>query len=88
MYHRCPIARSPPIFLADWVRQRGDFSLETAIRMLTLEPARAWGFSDRALVFEDFIADLNVFDPETVGPQMPVLTHDLPSGAPRLATRR
>ena len=70
--------------LGHWVRQRGDFSLETAIRMLTLEPARAWGFSDRALVFEGFIADLNVFDPETVGPQMPVLTHDLPSGAPRL----
>ena len=70
--------------LAYWVRQRGDFSLETALRMLTLEPARAWGFTDRGLVFEGFIADLNVFDPETVGPQMPTLTHDLPAGAPRL----
>jgi N-acyl-D-amino-acid deacylase len=69
--------------LANWVRQRSDFALEEAVRMLTLEPARAWGFADRGLIREGLIADINVFDPETVGPQMPVLVHDLPTGAPR-----
>ena len=73
--------------LGNWVRQRGDFALEEAVRMLTLEPARAWGFSDRGLVREGLIADLNVFDPETVGPKLPVLVHDLPAGEPRLQQR-
>ena len=33
--------------LGYWVREREEFGLEEAVRMLTLEPARAWGFSDR-----------------------------------------
>ncbi len=36
--------------LAYWVRARGDFSLEEAVRMITLAPARAWGFHDRGLL--------------------------------------
>ena len=52
--------------------------------MLTLAPATAWGFADRGLVREGFIADLNVFDPDTVGPEMPTVVHDLPAGAKRL----
>lgn len=71
-------------FLAHWVRDRADFSLEEGVRMMTLAPARAWGFADRGLVREGLVADLNVFDPETVAPAMPRLVHDLPSGAPRI----
>ena len=74
----------PTYLLAHWVRDRGDFTLEEAIRMLTLAPARAWGFAERGLLREGMVADLNVFDPDTVGPAMPRLVHDLPSGAPRL----
>ena len=55
--------------------------------MLTLAPATAWGFADRGLVREGFVADLNVFDPDTVGPEMPVVVHDLPAGAKRLTQR-
>ena len=51
--------------LAHWVRDREDFTLEEAVRMLTLAPARAWGFHDRGLVREGLVADLNVFDPDT-----------------------
>ena len=36
---------------------------------------------------EGLVADLNVFDPETVAPAMPELVHDLPGGAPRLSQR-
>ncbi len=73
--------------LAYWVRQRGDFSLEEAVRMLTLAPARAWGFADRGLLREGAVADLNVFDPDRVAPAMPRLVHDLPAGQPRIEQR-
>jgi N-acyl-D-amino-acid deacylase len=70
--------------LAYWTRERGDFSLEEAVRMLTLEPARVWGLHDRGMVREGLVADLNVFDPDTVGPAMPYLDDDLPGGEPRI----
>jgi N-acyl-D-aspartate/D-glutamate deacylase len=70
--------------LAHWVRDRGEFTLDEAVRMLTLAPARAWGFHDRGLIREGMVADLNVFDPGVVGPEMPTIVCDLPAGAPRL----
>jgi len=73
--------------LGHWVRNCQEFTLEEAVRMLTLEPARAYGFADRGLVREGLVADLNVFDPSTVAPAMPELVHDLPGGAPRLSQR-
>jgi N-acyl-D-aspartate/D-glutamate deacylase len=73
--------------LGHWVRDRQEFTLEEAVRMLSLEPARAYGFSDRGLVREGMVADLNVLDPQIVAPAMPELVHDLPGGAPRLSQR-
>jgi N-acyl-D-aspartate/D-glutamate deacylase len=70
--------------LAHWVRERGDFTLEEAVRMLTLAPARAWGFHDRGLLREGLVADINVFDPARVGPAMPTVVHDLPAGERRI----
>ena len=70
--------------LAHWVRDRHDFTLEEAVRMLTLAPARAWGFHDRGMIREGLVADINIFDPDTVGPEMPTVVHDLPAGATRL----
>jgi N-acyl-D-aspartate/D-glutamate deacylase len=73
--------------LGHWVRNCEEFTLEEAVRMLSLEPARAYGFSERGLVREGLVADLNVFDPQTVAPAMPELVQDLPGGAPRLSQR-
>jgi N-acyl-D-amino-acid deacylase len=73
--------------LAHWVRDRGDFTLEEAVRMITLAPARAWGFHDRGLVREGLVADINVFDPDRVGPAMPTVVHDLPAGEKRIEQR-
>ena len=39
--------------------------------MITLAPALAWGFADRGLLREGMVADLNVFDPDRVGPAVP-----------------
>jgi len=73
--------------LGYWVRQRGEFTLEEAVRMLTLAPAMAWGFADRGLVREGMLADLNVFDPATVAPAVPEVVNDLPGGGTRLSQR-
>ncbi len=74
----------PTHLLGHWVRNVGAFTLEDAVRRLTWLPARAWGFDDRGRVHEGCTADLNVFDPATVAPNMPELVHDLPAGAARL----
>jgi N-acyl-D-aspartate/D-glutamate deacylase len=73
--------------LAYWVRDRQAIPLEEAVRMLTLAPAEAWGFSDRGLLREGLVADINVLDPASVAPEMPTLEHDLPGGARRLVQK-
>jgi N-acyl-D-amino-acid deacylase len=73
--------------LSHWVRAKQAFTLEQAVRMLTLVPATSWGFADRGLVREGFAADLIVFDPDTIGPEMPEVVNDLPAGAQRLVQR-
>jgi N-acyl-D-amino-acid deacylase len=73
--------------LGHWVRDRGEFTLEEGVRMITLAPAIAWGMSDRGLLREGMAADINVFDPATIGPKVPVLVDDLPGGGRRLEQR-
>jgi N-acyl-D-amino-acid deacylase len=73
--------------LGHWVRDRQELTLEEAVRMITLAPALAWGFSEQGLVREGMRADLNVFDPDTVGPAVPELVADLPAGGRRLQQR-
>jgi N-acyl-D-aspartate/D-glutamate deacylase len=73
--------------LSHWVREKQAFTLEQAVRMLTLVPATLWGFADRGLVREGMAADLVVFDPDTVGAEMPEVVDDLPAGARRLVQR-
>ena len=51
---------------------------------MSQKPAQAWGFDDRGLVAEGMAADINIFDLETLTPDLPELVHDLPGGARRL----
>jgi N-acyl-D-aspartate/D-glutamate deacylase len=73
--------------LSYWVRAKQALTLEEAVRMLTFDTATQWGFTDRGLVREGFAADLVVFDPDTVGAEMPEVVNDLPAGARRLIQR-
>jgi N-acyl-D-amino-acid deacylase len=73
--------------LGYWVRDRQEFTLEEAVRMVTLAPALAWGFDDRGLLRPGMAADINIFDPATVGPAVPTLVADLPGGGQRLEQR-
>jgi N-acyl-D-aspartate/D-glutamate deacylase len=74
----------PTYMLAHWVRQKEAFTWEQAVRMLTFDPARLWGFADRGLLREGYRADIAVFDPQRVSPGLPTAESDLPGGAKRL----
>jgi N-acyl-D-amino-acid deacylase len=74
-------------FLSYWVRKRGAFTLEEAIKKLTYDNAVAWEMNDRGLVREGHRADLVVFDPGRVGPRLPTVERDLPGGARRLVQK-
>ena len=70
--------------LSHWVREKEALSLEQAVRFITYDTATNWGFHDRGLIREGMTADINIFDPENIEPQMPLVVNDLPSGAKRL----
>ena len=70
--------------LAYWVREKQAFTLEQAIRKMTYDVASFWGLKGRGLLREGNIADLVIFDPNTVAAQMPTVVRDLPGGAMRL----
>jgi N-acyl-D-aspartate/D-glutamate deacylase len=74
----------PTFALAYWVRQKGAFTLEEAVRKLTFDPAMVWSLRDRGLIAPGLIADLVVFDPERISPGMPTADSDLPAGGMRL----
>ena len=52
--------------LADFVRKRNILTLEEAIRRMTSLPARTFSFQDRGIIRPGFVADLVLFDPDTV----------------------
>ena len=71
--------------LAHFCREKQLLSLPEAINLITGRAAHHWGFAGRGAIREGYAADLNVIDPATVGPQMPKVVHDLPTGARRLS---
>jgi N-acyl-D-aspartate/D-glutamate deacylase len=77
-------ANYPTSFLGDCLRKRRLVPVERAVQMMTDEPARLFGLTDRGRIAEGAHADLFVFDPETVGSEPATLVHDLPGGSPRL----
>jgi N-acyl-D-aspartate/D-glutamate deacylase len=70
--------------LSYWVREKQAVTLEDAVRMLSFVPASHWGMTGRGLLRQGYAADIVVFDPEQIGPQMPEVVYDLPAGARRL----
>jgi N-acyl-D-amino-acid deacylase len=70
--------------LSYWVREKQAFTLEQAVRRITYDTATVWGLHDRGLIRRGLAADLVVFDPDTIGPRLPEVVHDLPAGAKRL----
>ncbi|WP_030675185.1 amidohydrolase family protein [Streptomyces rimosus] len=74
-------------FLGDCLRGRKLVDLETAVRMLTGDPARLFGLRDRGSIAVGHHADLVLFDPERIDAGPATLVHDLPGDSPRLDSR-
>jgi N-acyl-D-amino-acid deacylase len=70
-----------------WVKQREEFTLEEAVRMLTFDNASAWELAGRGLVRTGYAADLVVFDDQRIRPSLPTVEADLPGGARRLVQK-
>jgi N-acyl-D-aspartate/D-glutamate deacylase len=73
--------------LSHWVRARGLYTLEEGVRRISGGPAAVLGLKDRGLLAPGLKADVNVFDPTTVGEHQPRIVHDFPGGAPRFIQR-
>jgi len=76
--------RYPTYILGRWVRERQAFTLEEAIKKMTLDEAECYGIVDRGVLREGLAADVVVFDPDTVIDGRMSQSHDLPNGARRL----
>jgi N-acyl-D-aspartate/D-glutamate deacylase len=74
-------------FLAHWVRDCGEFSLEEGVRMMTSVPADRFGLVGRGRLAPGSVADINVFDPDRIAPSLPVVANDLPGGGRRFVQR-
>jgi N-acyl-D-aspartate/D-glutamate deacylase len=71
-------------FLSTFVRNRGAFSLEDGIHMLTQRPAEVFGITDRGTLEVGKPADVVVFDAAEVGHRGKRRVYDLPAGADRV----
>ena len=74
----------PTRFIGDMLRGRKLIPVEQAVKLMTDDPAQLFGLRDRGRIVEGYIADLTVFDPETIGSEPATLVSDLPGGTARL----
>jgi len=73
--------------LSYWVRKRGAFTLEQAVKKITHDNAKAWELDDRGLVREGYRADIVLFEENGIRPSLPTVEKDLPGGARRLVQK-
>jgi N-acyl-D-aspartate/D-glutamate deacylase len=74
----------PTDLLGRWVREKRVLTLEEGVRRLTSEPADLLGLRDRGRLAVGHVADVAVFDPDTVACGPPRRVRDFPAGADRL----
>jgi len=66
-----------------FVRETGLLGLEQAVRKITAEPAAIWGLTDRGLLKENHIADVTIFDPDTIARGDEYFIQDVPGDGSR-----
>ena len=80
-------ASLPTWFLLHWVRDRGKYTIEDAIRRMTSDTAQLFGVADRGVLRPGAFADVNVLDLDGLALRLPELVHDFPAGAGRYVQR-
>ena len=73
--------------LSHWHREKGTFTLEETIRLLTSAQARILGFKDRGSLAVGMRADINIIDVDQVTERQPTLIRDFPNDTPRLSQK-
>jgi len=71
------------LLLGYWSRERHVMPLEEAVRKLTFMVASIFDIRDRGLLRPGYVADVAVFDPDTVMAEDREMVNDLPGGEPR-----
>lgn len=74
----------PTRWLADCIRGRKLVPVEFAVQMMTSQPAKLFGLTDRGELTVGAYADVVVFDPEEIGSEDAMLVTDLPGNSSRL----
>jgi N-acyl-D-aspartate/D-glutamate deacylase len=80
-------ASLPTWFLLHWVRDRGKYPIEDAIRRMTSDTAQLFGVQDRGVLRPGAFADVNVLDLDRLALHLPDYVHDFPAGAGRYVQR-
>jgi len=73
--------------LGRWVRDNQVLSLEEGVRRLTSVPADLFGIPKRGRLAQGLVADLTLFDPDTVDAKDPEYVWDLPGGGKRFVAK-
>jgi N-acyl-D-aspartate/D-glutamate deacylase len=73
--------------LGRWVRENQVLTLEEGVRKLTSVPADFFGIPKRGRIAPGLVADLTLFDPETVNAKDPEYVWDLPGGGKRFVAQ-
>ncbi len=76
-------ASQPTWLLSYWVRERGLFSVEEAVRRWTSDTADLFGLRERGRLRPGAFADINVIDLNALALDVPEYVHDFPQGAGR-----
>ncbi len=76
-------ASQPTFYLTYWIREKGRWELEEAIRRLTSDTAELFGIVDRGVLRPGAFADVNVIDLDDLTLHQPEFVHDFPGGAGR-----
>jgi N-acyl-D-aspartate/D-glutamate deacylase len=68
---------------SNFVREQGALSLESAVKKITYDTANIWGLSERGLLQEGYVADITIFDPDTVARDTERYVQDVPGEGSR-----
>jgi N-acyl-D-amino-acid deacylase len=66
-----------------FVRDEATMSLESAVKKVTYDVANIWGLPERGLLQEGYVADITIFDPDTVDRGPEVYVQDVPGEGSR-----
>jgi N-acyl-D-aspartate/D-glutamate deacylase len=68
---------------SQFVRETGLLGIEEAIKKITSDTAKIWGIRNRGLIQKGYVADITIFDPETVARGDEYFVQDVPGDGNR-----